>query len=275
VRHIKGKFPFSERRACRLVGLGRSSFRYEPRLPDDEPRLLARMEELVRRKPRYGYRRIHDLLVAEGFRVNRKRIYRLWRREGYRVSRRQHKRRRLGSSENACDRFRAEHKDHIWTWDFIFDSDERGRTLKWLTVLDEYTRECPLLRCGRHLTSEDLIEELSRLMKTRGIPRFVRGDNGPELIAKALREWLAQAQVGPLYVEPGAPWENGYAESFQSRFRDEFLNEESFANLSEAQALGEAWRREYNEERPHSSLGSLTPAQFAAQLTEAADRPTT
>ena len=223
------------------------------------------MEELVRKHPRYGYRRIWDALRKEGFHVNRKRIYRLWKREGYRVPQVQHKRRRLGISENGCARFRPTHPNHIWAWDFIFDRDERGRSLKWLTVIDEFTRQCHTLRVERHLTSLDVIDELIRLMNEKGVPAHVRSDNGPEFIAKAIQAWTTRAGVGTLYVEPGAPWENGYAESFQSRLRDELLNVEIFANLREAQALARIWKREYNEERPHSSLGYLTPDQFAAR----------
>lgn len=266
MNHLQGTFTVSERRAARIVGVSRSTLRYEARLPDDEPRLLARMETLVRKHPRYGYRRIGDLLRREGFRANPKRIYRLWKREGYRVPRLQHKRRRLGASENACHRHRPEHENHIWTLDFIFDRDEHGRSLKWLSIVDEYTRVCPTLRCARSITATDVIDELIGLMKTRGVPAYVRADNGPEFIAKAIRTWLARAQVGTLYVEPGAPWENGYVEAFHARLRDEFLDAESFANLREAKALGERWRREYNHERPHSSLGYLTPSEFAAGL---------
>lgn len=219
----------------------------------------------MRKHPRYGYRRIWDALRKEGFHVNRKRIYRLWKREGYRVPQVQHKRRRLGISENGCARFRPTHPNHIWAWDFIFDRDERGRSLKWLTVIDEFTRQCHTLRVERHLTSLDVIDELIRLMNEKGVPAHVRSDNGPEFIAKAIQAWTTRAGVGTLYVEPGAPWENGYAESFQSRLRDELLNVEIFANRNEAQALARIWKRQYNEERPHSSLGYLTPDQFAAR----------
>ena len=264
MNRLVSTFAVSERRACRLAGQSRSTQRYIREIPPNEAVILARMKELVRKRPRYGYRRICNLLRREGFRVNRKRIYRLWKQEGYRVPQQQHKRRRLGSSENGCARFRAEYPNHIWAWDFIFDRDERGRSLKWLTVIDEFTRECHTLRPERHLTSLDVIDELIRLMNQKGVPAYVRSDNGPEFIAKAIRGWLERAQVDTLYVEPGAPWENGYAEAFQSRLRDELLNAESFANLVEAQALARMWKRDYNEERPHSSLGYLTPLEFAA-----------
>ena len=264
MNHLKDTFTVSERRAARVVGVSRSTLRYQVRIPADEPRLLARMEALVRKHPRYGYRHIWALLRREGWKVNRKRIYRLWRQEGYRVPQIQHKRRRLGQSENSCFRLRPAYPNHIWALDFIFDRDERGRSLKWLTVIDEFTRECLVLLPERHLTSLDVIDQLIRLMNHKGVPAHIRSDNGPEFIARALRTWLERAEVGTLYVETGAPWENGYAESFQARLRDELLNAESFADLREAQALARVWKREYNEERPHSSLGYLTPAEFAA-----------
>lgn len=248
-----------------MAGQSRSTQRYLSRPPADEARLLARMKALVKKHPRYGYRRIWALLCREGFRVNRKRIYRLWRREGYRVPQVKHKRHRLGMSENSCARRRPEYPNHIWAWDFIFDRDERGRSLKWLTVIDEFTRECLTLLPERHLNSLDVIDELIRLMNRKGVPAHIRSDNGPEFIAKAVRSWLERARVGTLYVESGAPWENGYAESFHARLRDELLDVESFADLREAQALARIWKREYNEERPHSSLGYLTPAEFAAR----------
>ena len=246
MNHLQDTFTVSERRATRVVGVSRSTLRYSVRIPADEPRLLARMEALVKKHPRYGYRHIWSLLRREGWKVNRKRIYRLWRKEGYRAPLVQHKRRRLGTSENSCLRLRPAYPNHIWAWDFIFDRDERGRSLKWLTVIDEFTRECLVLLPECHLTSLDVIDELIRLMNQKGVPAHIRSDNGPE------------------FMEPGAPWENGYAESFQARLRDELLNAESFADLKEAQALARVWKREYNEERPHSSLGYLTPAEFAA-----------
>ena len=262
---LRSEFAVSERRAYRLVGQHGQTQRYVPLVPEDEPAILERRQALVRAHPRYGYRMIWACLRREGFRVNRKRIYRLWKREGYKVPQVQHKRRRLGTSENGCARFRPCYKNHIWAWDFIFDRNERGRSLKWLTVIDEFTRECLELLPARHLTSLDVIDRLIAFMNEKGVPAYIRSDNGPEFIAKTIRAWLSRAGVSTLYVEPGAPWENGYAESFQARLRDELLNAESSANLREAQALARMWNREYNEERPHSSLGYLTPAEFAAR----------
>ena len=225
---------------------------------------MARMPELVRGRPLYGYRRIWALLRREGWRVNRKRIHRLWRREGLKVAQKAHKRRRLGRSDNACVRRRPEHKDHVWAWDFIHDPTSSGGALKWLSVVDEFTRECLVLEVARNITAEDVKEELLRLFRQRRVPDHIRSDNGPELIAKALREWLERASVGTLYIEPRALWENGYAEAFHGRLRDELLNTEEFASVRKAHALARAWKEDYNRHRPHSALGYRTPGEFAA-----------
>jgi putative transposase len=222
------------------------------------------MLEIVRQRPRYGYRRIWALLRREGLQVNRKRVYRLWRREGLKVPRKVSKKTRLGSGANACARRKAEGKDHMWAWDFIHDRTTRGGALKWLTVVDEFTRECLSLEAGRSIRAEDVKDELIRLFRKRGVPRHIRSDNGPEFIAGELRRWLEAASVGPLYVQPGAPWENGYAEAFQSRLRDELLNVEEFGSVREAKALAAAWKEDYNQQRPHGSLGYRTPVEFSA-----------
>lgn len=230
----------------------------------DEDRLVARILELVRQRPRYGYRRIWALLRREGWQVNRKRVYRLWRREGLKVPKKARKKRRLGSSQNGCARRRPEHKHHVWAWDFIHDRTTSGGALKWLTLVDEFTRECLVLEVARSITAEDVKDELIRVFRERGAPDYIRSDNGPEFIAGELRRWLGAASVGPLYVEPGAPWENGYSESFQSRLRDELLNVEEFGSMREAKALAAAWKEDYNQQRPHGSLGYRTPAEFSA-----------
>ena len=264
VEHLEEGFEVSQRRACRVVGQPRATQRYEPQVKEDERVLVRRMHEHVRHHPRYGYRRIWALLRQEGFRVNRKRVWRLWRREGFKVPRKPHKKRRLGHSANGIARRRPEHKDHVWCWDFIHDRDEQGRPLKWFALVDEYTRGCLALEVERSMTAADVIDILARVFLTRGLPGFIRSDNRPEFIAHAMRRYLHTAAVGTLYIEPGAPWENGFAESFFSRLRDELLNTELFADLREAKALAAAWRREYNHRRPHSALGYQTPAAFAA-----------
>ena len=174
------------------------------------------------------------------------------------------KKRRLGSSENGCHRRSALAPNDVWALDFVFDRTSSGSPLKWLSIVDEYTRECVALKVGRGISSEGVIEALSDLFAMRGVPRHIRCDNGPEFVAEALRRWLKYVGVATLYIEPGSPWENGYAESFHSRFRDEFLAMEIFDGINDAQALTAAWRDDYNTQRPHSSLDYLTPAEFAA-----------
>jgi len=254
----------SERRACKVLRQPRSTQRYTVRKREDEKALVRRMHEQVRRHPRFGYRRIWALLRNDGFDVNRKRIWRLWKREGFKVPQKQRKRRRLGCSANGIVRHRPEHTDHVWAWDFIHDRDQRNRPLKWFTLIDEYTRECLALEVERSMTSVAVIDVLAQVLLIRGTPRFVRSDNGPEFIAAAMRRYLEMAGAGTLYIEPGAPWENGYEESFHGRLRDELLNAEDFADLREAKVLGAAWRNDYNHRRPHSSLNYRTPAAFAA-----------
>jgi putative transposase len=264
VEHLQARFDVSERRACAVLDQPRSTQRYAGQPPDDEARLVARMLELVRERPRFGYRRIAVLLQQEGWGVNVKRVYRLWRREGLKVPKKTRKRRGKGTSANACHVRRAEHKDHVWTWDFVFNRTTSGTTLKWLSIVDEYTRECLMLKVSRSITSEDVIDTLAELFAMRGVPGCVRSDNGPEFIATAIERWFEKTGVQPLYIAPGAPWENGYAESFHSRLRDEFLKVHAFADLREARALTNAWQDDYNHRRPHSSLGYQTPASFAA-----------
>lgn len=200
---------------------------------------------LVKRHPRYGYRRIWRLLRQEGFQVNRKRIYRLWRQEGLKVPVKRRKRRTLGMSGHGITQLPARHKDQVWSWDFIHDRTEDGRPLKILSIVDECTRECVALEVGRRCNSAKLIEVLIDLFLIRGVPQYLRSDNGPEFIAKVIKGWLARSQVGPLYVEPGSPWQNGYVESFHSRVRDEFLNTELFTSVAEAKLLATQWRLDY------------------------------
>ncbi len=254
----------SERRACRVLGVARSSAQYRAADRADADRLDAAIPAVVRAHPRFGYRRVWAMLRADGWRVNRKRVYRAWRRLGFKVPKSRRKRRRLGSSENACSRRRAEGRDHVWAWDFVPDRTADGRPLKWLSVVDEFTRECLALEVGRGLTARRVTAVLDRLFAERGRPGHIRSDNGPEFIAAGVRRWLAGRAVEVLYVAPGSPWENGYAESFHGRVRDEFLGVEEFGSVREAEVLGAAWRRAYNQDRPHSSLGYKPPAVFGA-----------
>ncbi len=182
------------------------------------------------------------------------------------MARRRRKKRHLGASANGCVRRSAEGKNDVWAWDFIHDRDEAGRPLKWLSLVDEFTRECLLLEVERSLKAADVVALVSEAMAIRGVPRHIRSDNGPEFIARALGRFLAAAEVETLYIEPGSPWENGYAESFHSRLRDELLDAEILTGLRDAKALAAGWKNEYNHRRPHSSLGYRTPAAYAATL---------
>jgi transposase InsO family protein len=264
VRLLLETFEVSERHACRLLGQPRSTQRQQAKSREEEERLVTRMLELVRLHPRYGYRRVWALLRREGWRVNRKRIHRLWRQQGLKVPRKQRKKRRLGSGANGCVRRPAQARNHVWAWDFLHDRTSDGGPLKWFTLVDEYTRECLALEVNRGMTARAVGVVLARVVDERGVPAHIRSDNGPEFIARAIRSWVAEVGLETLYIDPGAPWENGYAESFNSKVRDELLDAEEFGNLLEAKVLARAWRQEYNHARPHSSLGYRTPAEFAA-----------
>jgi transposase InsO family protein len=244
----------SERRACRVVGQPRGTQRYEPRAADDEKALVKRMKELSAQHPRYGYRRVWALLRAEKFRVNRKRVHRLWRREGLRVPRKQRKRRSLGHGKNSCTRRKAEHPDHVGSYDFVMDQTSDGKRLKLLPVVDEFTRECLAIEAERHFTAGDVVATLKYLFELRGAPAFIRSDNGPEFVARIVREWIATVGAKTAYIEPGSPWENGYCESFNGKLRDELLDGEVFYSLAEARVVIESWRQHYNTGRPHSTL---------------------
>jgi len=218
------------------------------------------MVELASEYGRYGYRRVTALLRGEGFVVNHKRVERLWRREGLKVPQRQPKRRRLWLNDGSCVRLRPRYVDHVWSYDFMMDRTRDGRALKLLTVIDEYSRECLAIDVSRSLTSQEVLDRLAQLFVERGVPRYLRSDNGPEFIAKRVRKWLGRIGVGTLYIEPGSPWENGYLESFNGKLRDELLAREVFDTLLEAKVLVARWRRHYNAVRPHSSLGYRPPA---------------
>ena len=218
----------SERRACRVVGQPRSTHRHRAQPPSDEPRLVTRIMELASRYGRYGYRRVTALLRREGWRVNHKRVERLWRQEGLKVPKKQPKRGRLWLTDGSCLRHRPEHPNHVWSYDFVADRTHDGRALKMLCIVDEYTRECLTIEVERRIRSMDVLECLADLFVTRGTPDYIRSDNGSEFTAKLVREWLERLDVQTLFIEPGSPWENGYVESFNGRFRDEFLNAEIF-----------------------------------------------
>jgi len=262
------KLGVSERKACRSLGQPRSTQRREPKVPDDEPRLVEEMVALATQYGRYGYRRITVLLRRAGWRVNHKRVERLWRREGLKVPKRQPKRRRLWRNDGSCVRLRAERPNHVWSYDFVMDRTHDGRTLKMLTIVDEFTRECLAIDVERGIKSDDVLHRLTKVFVERGTPDYIRSDNGPEFVAKAVTSWLAGLHVDTLFIEPGSPWENGYVESFNGKLRDELLDGEIFDTLLEAKVLVERWRWEYNRFRPHSSLGYRPPAPEAVPGTK-------
>lgn len=253
----------SERHVCRVLKQSRSTQRRVVYVPTDEEPLVQRMVTLATRFGRYGYRRITALLRREGWRVNHKRIERLWRQEALKVPQKQPKRGRLWLNDGSCLRLRPEHPDHVWSYDFVAARTHDGRPLRMLTVLDEYSRECLAIDVARGLKADDVLERLTYLFVTRGVPDYIRSDNGSEFTAREVRDWLEQVGVKTLYIEPGSPWENGYIESFNGKLRDELLNAEIFTSLWEAKVIIERWRVEYNTVRPHSALGYRSPAPLA------------
>ncbi len=237
--------------------------RYAPQIVDEEERLAARIIALATQYGRYGYRRITALLKEEEWQVNHKKIERIWKREGLKVPQKQPKRRRLWLNDGSCIRLRPECKDHVWSYDFVMARTSDGRSFRILTILDEYSKECLAMKVDRHISSQDVIDQLYELFLLRGVPKHIRSDNGPEFTAKKIRDWLTELGVKTLFIEPGSPWENGYIESFNGKLRDELLNREIFTTLIEAKILIEQWRWEYNHVRPHSALRYRPPAPEA------------
>ena len=257
---MRGRLGVSERRACRVLGQHRSTQRHVPRGREDEERLVADMIELARQYGRYGYRRVAALLREAGWSVSDGRVERLWQREGLKVPTRQPKRGRLWFNDGSCIRLRAQHVNHVWSYDFVHHRTDDGRPFRTLNILDEFSRECLAIRVKRKLNSTDVIDVLTDLFILRGVPAYIRSDNGPEFIAAAVRDWISAVGAQTAYITPGSPWENGYVESFNARLRDELLNGEIFYSLREAQIIIEEWRHHYNTKRPHSSLGYKPPA---------------
>jgi transposase InsO family protein len=266
--YLAERYGISQRRACRIMGRSRSNLRYRRRQRSDEPALIREIQRLARRFPRYGYRRIHAMLVRRGWSVNLKRVRRLWTELGLRRPVRLRKLRKLGpkpgASVNSCVRQPARFKNDVWTCDFIHDRTADGRPLKWLTLVDEYTRECLVLHAAASMTGADVRRIVARVIGRRGAPTRIRSDNESEFICDALAGWLPGVGAKSIPVAPGSPWENGCIESFHSRLRDEFLEREEFESVADARAKAMWYRREYNTVRPHSSLGYATPREFSA-----------
>jgi len=263
VERAERDYGMSERHACRLLGQGRGTQRYSPTVRVEEDALTQAIVSLASEYGRYGYRRITALLRSAGWPVGKDRVQRIWRREGLKVPKKQRPRRRLWLNDGSCIRLRPQRPNHVWSYDFVSDRTEEGRTVRILSLIDEYTRECLALPVARRMGSRQVLETLSDVMLWRGIPEHIRSDNGPEFIAQELRQWLENLGTRTLYIEPGSPWENGYCESFNARLRDECLNGEIFYSLKEAQIVIEQWRQQYNTKRPHSALGYRPPAPGA------------
>ena len=257
MRQVAG---ISERRACRTLGQHRSTQRKVPRGRADEERLREDIIELARQYGRYGYRIVTGLLNQAGWHVNHKRVERIWKREGLKVPPKQRKKARLWLNDGSCVRLRPERPNHVWSYDFVQDRTDDGRAYRILNIIDEFTREALMIRVARKLNSTDVVDALTDLFILRGPPAFIRSDNGPEFIAQNVRDWIAAVGAKAAYIEPGSPWENGYCESFNARFRDELLNGEVFYTLKEARIVIEQWRKHYNTVRPHSALGYRPPA---------------
>jgi len=253
----------SERRACKVIGQSRMTQRYKTKQPDKDKALTAEIRKLAQRHKRYGYRMITAKLRQDNWNVNHKRVQRIWQKEGLQVPYRRKFKKAKGTSVNSCVVKKAEYPNHVWTYDFVSDQTENGGKLKLLTVLDEFTRESPAIEVARSIRAKDVIAVLEYLFMVRGLPKFIRSDNGPEFIADAIKKWLKKRHVETLYIEPGSPWENGYIESFNGKLRDEILNREIFYSVKEAKVIVEDWRLDYNNHRPHSSLGYMTPAAYA------------
>ena len=258
----------SERRACHLLHLHRSTLQYQAR-PDRNADLEQHLQDLAQRHPRYGYRRICALLRRRQL-VNKKRVHRLWKRRTLQIRKRPRRRRpTLGPGVPV----QATHPNHVWTYDFVHDRCLNGTALKVLTVMDEFAREGLAIEVASSLPSSRVLVILARLFERQGAPQFLRSDNGPEFIALAVRGWLAQQQTTTLYIDPGCPWQNGYGERFNGTVRDECLNMYVFTSVAEARVQLEAYRRQYNEERPHSSLGYRTPAEFKRDWLQRQSQP--
>ena len=258
--HVCHHIGVSIRRACKVLGIPRSTYHHPREMSVEEKLLRSRIIDLATQFGRYGYRRIAALLRNDGLEVNHKRVERIWREEGLKVPRKQPRKRRLWLNDGSCIRLKPEYPDHVWSYDFVMHHTNDGRKFRMLTVIDEYTRQCLAIDVARRMNHYSVMEQVAELFVRRGTPDYIRSDNGPEFIAEELRKWLNRIGIHTAFIEPGSPWENGYNESFNGKLRDEVLSVEIFDTLFEAKVLIERWRNEYNHIRPHSSLGYMPPA---------------
>ena len=263
--YVEVKYEMSERHACRLLGMGRSTYRYRARKAERDSPLRARLKELAGQRMRFGYRRLTALLVREGRVVNHKRVYRLYREEGLAMRIRQRRRIRWTGTITSPV---ATKPNQRWSMDFVSDCVSTGRVIRMLTVVDDCTRECPAIEVDSSLGGLRVRRVLDRIATERGLPDAIVLDNGPEFRGRALAAWSAERGVRLEFIQPGKPTQNAYAESFNGRLRDECLNANWFTSLSDARRKIESWRQDYNQQRPHSSLGYLPPAEFAQKQLE-------
>ena len=243
-----------------MLDINRTAYRYEPVKRDDEGEIREKIIYKACNYGRVGYRMVTDMMNNQGIRINHKRVARIWREEGLKLPKKQIKRRRLWLKDGSCVRLRPEHKNHVWSYDFVAEKTVDGKNIRILNIIDEYTRECLASVVRRKFRNTDIIEIISEIMINRGTPEYIRSDNGSEFTAIKLMNWLAGVGMITTFIEPGSSWENGYCESFNSRMRDEFLNGELFGNLFEAKVLTQRWVQYYNTVRPHSALGGRPPA---------------
>jgi putative transposase len=248
-----------KRRACELIGMARSTLRYQPRLPARDAVPLAAMRRLAYQYPRYGYRRIRIFLQREGHAMSWQRAHRLWQSAGLQLSRRRPRRRLAGSRPRPLP---PTGPNTVWAYDFVFDACANGQVIKCLTVIDEFTRECLAIDVAGSIRSRRVVEILCKLISERGAPKILRSDNGPEFVSRHILQWIVDSKIEVALIEPGKPWQNGADESFNGKLRDECLSLEWFRSRLEARVIIEQWRRHYNEVRPHSSLAYRTPAEF-------------
>jgi putative transposase len=265
VSYVEGEYEMSERHACRLLGLGRSTYRYQARRNERDAALRARLKELAAKRMRFGYRRLTAMLVREGVTANHKRVYRLYREEGLAMRIRQRRRIRWTGAVSSPVATRVNQR---WSIDFVSDCVSTGRVIRMLTVVDDGTRECPAIEVDTSLGGWRVRRVLDRIASERGVPEAIVLDNGPEFRGRALAAWSEERGVRLEFIQPGKPAQNAFAESFNGRLRDECLNANWFTSLSDARRKIEDWRQDYNQQRPHSSLNYLPPAEFARQQLE-------
>jgi transposase InsO family protein len=263
--YLEREHQVSERRACEAVDIARSTKR-RPSGRTEEAKLVTMIHVLSDRFPRFGYRKIFDRLKTAGWRVGRERVRLIRRREGLRVHRKAPKKRRPGTSTIGIEK--AAYPHHVWSYDFVADQTTDGKTVRFLTVLDEHTRRGLWIECARHLTSVDVVRVRAQLVELYGVPAAIKSDNGAEFVAKKVQDWIEERGIGARFIDPGSPWQNGHNESFNGVFRDGCLNRWLFESVREAREATESWLHEYNEERPHGSLGGLTPSEFFEQWEE-------